>query len=263
MFSLKHLRLREQRRQPLQKFAQKAPQSTALKPPSTARTAGRSDREERRFRRQSFILLFVGASSISLISAESGENSLIPLRLLFPPNPLRWASAGALFSLLTIACRHLHLASDKKQHTVKVRLQHLRRKRRNVCFKGLRRVHTCLHQQDHTHRLTRRNTGRFGWGVVSLPSDCFARFGNPARPGIRTAYFAAFGPWSDVLPKNVESLRDSDALMRVAVPRRRGPAGLRRPTPPAERTVLAPISPRVQLCLRRPAFPLSAFIPGA
>ena len=45
--------------------------------------------------------------------------------------------------------------------------------------------------------------------------------------------------------------------------RRRGPAGLRRPTPPAERTVLAPISPRVQLCLRRPAFPLSAFIPGA
>ena len=45
--------------------------------------------------------------------------------------------------------------------------------------------------------------------------------------------------------------------------KRRGPAGLRRPTPPAERTVLAPISPRVQLCLRRPAFPLSAFIPGA
>ena len=52
-------------------------------------------------------------------------------------------------------------------------------------------------------------------------------------------------------------------MMRVAVPRRRGPARLRRPTPPAERTVLAPISPRVQLCLRRPAFPLSAFIPGA
>ena len=40
--SLGHLRLREPRRQPLQKFAQKAPQPTALKPPSTARTAGRS-----------------------------------------------------------------------------------------------------------------------------------------------------------------------------------------------------------------------------
>ena len=29
------------------------------------------------------------------------------------------------------------------------------------------------------------------------------------------------------LPKNAESLRSSDALMRVAAPRRRGPAGLR------------------------------------
>ena len=64
-------------------------------------------------------------------------------------------------------------------------------------------------------------------GVESLPSDCFTRFGNPAWPGGRTAYFAAFGSWLDVLPKNAESLRNSDALMRVAVPRRRGPAGLR------------------------------------
>ena len=71
--------------------------------------------------------------------------------------------------------------------------------------------------------------GRFGWGVLSLPSDRFAWFGNPARPGIRTANFVAFGSWPGVLPKNAESLRDSDALMRVAVPRRRGPAGLRDP----------------------------------
>ena len=66
-------------------------------------------------------------------------------------------------------------------------------------------------------------------GVVSLPSERFARFGNPARPGVRTAYFAVFWPWSGVFPKNAESLRNSDALMRVAVPRRRGPAGLRDP----------------------------------
>ena len=67
----------------------------------------------------------------------------------------------------------------------------------------------------------------FQMGVVSLPSDRSARFGNPAWPGGRAANFAAFWPWSGVLPKNAESLRDSDALMRVAVPRRRGPAGLR------------------------------------
>ncbi len=64
-------------------------------------------------------------------------------------------------------------------------------------------------------------------GALSLPSDRFAWFGNPAWPGLKTANFAAFGSWSETLPKNTESLRDSDALMRVAVPRRRGPAGLR------------------------------------
>ena len=32
-----------------------------------------------------------------------------------------------------------------------------------------------------------------------------------------------------MLPKNAESLRNSDALMRVAVPRHRGPTGLRDP----------------------------------
>ena len=61
-------------------------------------------------------------------------------------------------------------------------------------------------------------TGAFRTGPLSLPSERFTRFGNPAWPGGRTANFAAFGSWSDVLPKNAESLRDSDALMRVAVP---------------------------------------------
>ena len=70
-------------------------------------------------------------------------------------------------------------------------------------------------------------TGVFRTGVVSLPSDCFTCFGNPAWPWGRTADFAAFGSWPGVLPKNAESLRNSDALMRVAVPRRRGPAGPR------------------------------------
>jgi hypothetical protein len=62
-------------------------------------------------------------------------------------------------------------------------------------------------------------TGAFRMGVVSLPSERSARFGNPAWPGGRTANFAAFGPWSGVLSKNTESLRNSDALMRVAVPK--------------------------------------------
>ena len=132
----------------------------------------------------------------------------------------------------------------------------------HIRFRSRKRVHTRLCSKDRTQRITGRNRGCFRWGAITT-LGAFRTFTNIPGPGIRMAYFAAFGSWLDVLSKNAESLRDSDALMRVAVPRRRGPAGLRRPTPPAERTVLAPISPRVQLCLRRPAFPLSAFIPGA
>ena len=102
-------------------------------------------------------------------------------------------------------------------------------KRRNVRFNGLRRVHTPPQPLTaHTAAYTAKQ-GAFRVGALSLPSDRFARFGNPVGLGVRTTYFAAFGPWSDVLPKNAESLRDSDALMRVDVPRRRGPAGLRDP----------------------------------
>ena len=64
-----------------------------------------------------------------------------------------------------------------------------------------------------------------GGGITTL--GAFRTFTNIPGPGIRTASFAAFGSWSGVLPKNAKSLRDSDALMRVAVPRRRGPAWLR------------------------------------
>ena len=87
-------------------------------------------------------------------------------------------------------------------------------------------THSASLKGSHTRACTAKQ-GAFRTGVVSLPSDRSARFGNPAWPGGRTANFAAFGAWSGVLPKNAESLRDSDALMRVAVPRRRGPAGLR------------------------------------
>ena len=66
-----------------------------------------------------------------------------------------------------------------------------------------------------------------GGGITTL--GAFRTFTNIPGPGVRTANFAAFGPWPGVLPKNAESLRNSDALMRVAVPRRRGPAGLRSP----------------------------------
>ena len=83
-------------------------------------------------------------------------------------------------------------------------------KRRNVRFNGLRRVHATP-APNRAHSGSQGKTRGVSDGVVSLPSERFAWFGNPARPGVRTAYFAAFGPWSGVLPKSAESLRDSDA----------------------------------------------------
>ena len=56
-----------------------------------------------------------------------------------------------------------------------------------------------------------------GGGITTL--GAFRTFTNIPGPGIRTANFAAFGSCPGVLSKNAESLRDSDALMRVAVPK--------------------------------------------
>ena len=105
-------------------------------------------------------------------------------------------------------------------------LQHLRHKRPTFAFTS-ESGYTLGFRRRIAHSGSHAETGVFRTGVVSLPSDCFTRFGNPAWPGGRAANFAAFGSWSDALLKNAESLLNSDALMRVAVPRRRGPAGLR------------------------------------
>ena len=98
----------------------------------------------------------------------------------------------------------------------------------NHFFERLKTAFLPFGEESHTRAHTVKQEA-FRMGALSLPSDRFARFGTPAWPGVRTANFAAFGSWPGVLQKNAESLRDSDALMRVAVPRRRGPAGLRDP----------------------------------
>ena len=105
-------------------------------------------------------------------------------------------------------------------------LQHLRHKRPTFAFTSESGLHTRLCSKDRTHGLTRRNRG-LPDGAAITTLGAFRTFTNIPGPGIRTAYFAAFGSWSETLPKNAESLRSSDALTRVAAPRRRGPAGLR------------------------------------
>ena len=55
-------------------------------------------------------------------------------------------------------------------------------------------THSPLLKGSHTAACTPKQ-GAFRMGVVSLPSERFTRFGNPAWPGVRTAYFAALGSW--------------------------------------------------------------------
>ena len=64
----------------------------------------------------------------------------------------------------------------------------------HVCFHGRNRVHTRLSEKDRTQRLTRRNRG-LPDGAAITTLDTYCTFTNIPGPGIRTANFAAFGPW--------------------------------------------------------------------
>jgi len=110
--------------------------------------------------------------------------------------------------------------------------------------------HTLGSRRKIAHNGTHGETGAVsdGGGITTL--GAFRTFTNIPGPGIRTASFAAFGAWSGVLPKNAESLRDSDALMRVAVPRRRGPAGLRDPFSSVEIVACMPCAQGLSACAR-------------
>ena len=89
--------------------------------------------------------------------------------------------------------------------------------------------YTLAFQRRIAHNGSHGETGAFRTGPLSLPSTRTARL--RTSPG-RVSERRTLPLWDlgrEVLSKNAESLRDSDALMRVAVPRRRGPAGLRDP----------------------------------
>ena len=122
--------------------------------------------------------------------------------------------------------KHPFLTSINGYHTVKNGLGAIVYKWPMFAFAG-ESGYTLGFRRRIAHSGSHGETGGVsdGGGITTL--GAFRTFTNIPGPGIRTASFAAFGAWSGVLPKNAESLRNSDALMRVAVPRRRGPAGLR------------------------------------
>ena len=81
-------------------------------------------------------------------------------------------------------------------------------------------------KESHTTSHTAKQ-GRFRWGRYYYP-QIVLRGSETLRGRVSERQVLPLWGLGRVLPKNAESLRNSDALMRVAVPRRRGPAGLRK-----------------------------------
>lgn len=162
------------------KFPSKDATTDCVEPPVNCPHCGQKYRAERRFRRQPFILLSFSSSK----KARKAQETQSYQRIQHTGHTDFNTSGTNGPRSLTRAKVGTHLAFGEGSHTA---------------------AYTA-------------KQGAFQMGVVSLPSERFTRFGNPAWPGLKTANFAAFGSWPGVLPKNAESLRDSDAFMRVAVP---------------------------------------------
>ena len=120
----------------------------------------------------------------------------------------------------------------------------------HVCFHRRKWVHTRLSEKDRTQGLTRRNRGHFGWGWYHYSRSVLHVHQHP-RAGYQNGKLCRFWVLPETLLKNAESLRDSDALMRVAVPRRRGPAGLRDPFSSVEIVACMPCAQGLSACARR------------
>ena len=115
--------------------------------------------------------------------------------------------------------KHPSPTSINGYHTAKKLLSQSPAKRPTFAFADESGLHTRLCQQDRTQRLTRRNRGCFGWGRYYYPRSVL-RGSETLRGQVserRTLPLWDLG--REVLSKNAENLRDSDALMRVAVPK--------------------------------------------
>ena len=106
-------------------------------------------------------------------------------------------------------------------------LQHLRHKRLTFASAD-KSGYTLGFRRRIAHSGSHGETGGVSDGGAITTLRAFLRGSETLRGRVserRTLPLLGLG--REVLSKNAESLRDSDALMRVAVPRRRGPAGLR------------------------------------
>ena len=105
-------------------------------------------------------------------------------------------------------------------------LQHLRHKRPRLLSPVKVGIHTRLSEKNRSQRLARRNRGCFGWGRYHYPRTV-SHVSETLRGRVSERHTLPLLGLGRVYSEERREPRDSDALMRVAVPRRRGPAGLR------------------------------------
>ena len=120
-------------------------------------------------------------------SRKSAGNAVIPT---FPMH-----RSHGLQGSLKRRYKHPSPTSINRYHTAKKLLSQSPAKRPTFAFadeSGY--THSPLPTGSHTAAYTPKQ-GLFRMGALLLPSERFARFGNPAWPGVRTAYFAALGSW--------------------------------------------------------------------
>ena len=106
---------------------------------------------------------------------------------------------------------------------------HIAHKRRNVRFKGARRVHT-RHPgpEPRTQRLTGRNTGRFRWGRYHYPRSVL-RGSETLRGRVSERHTLPFCAREECVGKKQRAFWTSTHALCVDVQRRRGPVGTRSP----------------------------------
>ena len=97
----------------------------------------------------------------------------------------------------------------------------------HVCFHRRKRVHTRLSDKDGTQRLTRRNRGHFGWGWYHYPRSVPHVSETLRGRGLKRQTLPLLGLGRGYSRRTQKACGTAMRMMRVAVPRRRGPAGLR------------------------------------
>ena len=100
-------------------------------------------------------------------------------------------------------------------------------KRRNVRFKGLRRVHTRLCSKNRTQRHTRRNRGRFGWGRYYYPRSVPHVSETLRGRGLKRQALPLLGLGRGRSRRTQRACGTAMRLCASLSRRRRGPAGLR------------------------------------